>query len=255
MSNRDKASVESTCTVFSCTSNEFCDVYEDSTVSTSVLSEDTLASIAGNRELLRSAEQRYRLGDLLSGMLDYAPNPLGKRYVAVALHVASKKEGRHRGRSCKSTNGADVPPQSTSIRTNRSVSSLNPCLQHWLSQRPLFPNLNPAVARPLLQCSISKLPVCLDSLSAVSEREGTAYQIFPAKAARQVAKRELYYCAITHAFDKARARNLRKRGLKTDNPDVALSRMEVAHIMPPLLSNLGGKAPASVRFSIFLIYF
>jgi hypothetical protein len=85
-------SLESISTVLTCTSEEFQVFYDNSNLDTEVLVQDALNTIIPlNKEKLREADKRYRLHDLLSAMLLHAPNPLGKRYVAVCLHVAHKK--------------------------------------------------------------------------------------------------------------------------------------------------------------------
>ena len=84
---------ESTCTSLSCTSAEFHELYDNDRLYTNTLSQDAIENIIGlNREHLREANPRYRLDVFLSAMLDMAPNQSGKRYVAVALHIAHKKE-------------------------------------------------------------------------------------------------------------------------------------------------------------------
>lgn len=68
------------------------ELYENTNMSTHVLSEDTLVNVVGrHRDLLREADQRYRLDTLLTAMLEHAPHPLGQRYVAIALHIAHRK--------------------------------------------------------------------------------------------------------------------------------------------------------------------
>lgn len=84
--------LESTCTILRCTSEDFWSIYESDKLATDVLSHDILTNVIGaNRERLRAAERRYRLDDLLSGMIIHAPHPLGQRYVAVSLHIAHQK--------------------------------------------------------------------------------------------------------------------------------------------------------------------
>ena len=171
MSHRHTTPVESICTVLSCTPEEFWDVYENTTLSTSVLSEDALANtIAESRTLLLSVKQRHRLDDFLSGMLEYAPHPLGKRYVAVALHIASKKGGDTVVDLAKAWMEQMFLPSQPASESITVFHSLNPCVQYWPSQKPLSPNSNPAVARPApstSQRSTSKPPVHRDR--AVSE--------------------------------------------------------------------------------------
>jgi hypothetical protein len=89
MSHRRTLSVESTCTILSCTSDKFFEFYNN--YSTSILSEDAAKIIDKNRQRLQAADKRYRLDYFLSAMLEHAPHPPGKRYVSVALHIAQEK--------------------------------------------------------------------------------------------------------------------------------------------------------------------
>src|SRR6266702_1724222 len=85
-------SAELTCTVLTRTSEEFQELYDNERLLTEVLSDKALRNIIGpNSARLREADRRYRLDDLLSAMLEHAPHPLGRRYVAVSLHVAHQK--------------------------------------------------------------------------------------------------------------------------------------------------------------------
>jgi hypothetical protein len=73
-------------------SKEFQELFENESLLTEALSDDALRDIIRpNRTRLRAADSRYRLDDLLSAMLEHAPHPLGRRYVAVSLHVAYRK--------------------------------------------------------------------------------------------------------------------------------------------------------------------
>ena len=83
-------SAESTCTVLTCTSEGYQDFYEKRFL-TEVLSNDAERNIIGPNSARLQAEPRYRLDKLLYAMLKHAPHPLGKRYVAVCLHVAHQK--------------------------------------------------------------------------------------------------------------------------------------------------------------------
>lgn len=86
------ASIESTCTIITCTSEDFLQLYDNKTLSTDVLAEEVEANvIRPNAEDLRAASQQYYLDELLSTMLTNAPHPCGKRYVAITLHIAHNK--------------------------------------------------------------------------------------------------------------------------------------------------------------------
>ncbi|KAJ7121020.1 hypothetical protein C8R44DRAFT_853342 [Mycena epipterygia] len=92
MSHRRTKSVESTCTVLTCTSDEFWDFFGNDKLSTIELVQDSLRNVIHpNRERLRQSDARYRLDNLLDGMLQQAPHPSGQRYAAVALHIAHEK--------------------------------------------------------------------------------------------------------------------------------------------------------------------
>ena len=85
-------SPESIHTILTCNSDEFWDSFNNQTLPTDVLSNAVVENIIRpNTERLRAADERYRLDLLLSALLDHAPHPLGKRYVAVCLDIANKK--------------------------------------------------------------------------------------------------------------------------------------------------------------------
>ena len=92
MCHQRKVFLGSICTTLRCTPDEFWSIYENDEVATDVLSNNILTNVIGaNHEKLRAAERRYRIDDLLSGMIIHAPHPLGQRYVAVSIHIAHKK--------------------------------------------------------------------------------------------------------------------------------------------------------------------
>ena len=84
-------SIESLCTVLTCASEEFRKLYDDSTLPTNVLCNEARYVINLSSPKLRTADQRYRLCDLLNAMLQDAPCPSGRRYVAVCLQIAQQK--------------------------------------------------------------------------------------------------------------------------------------------------------------------
>jgi len=85
-------SAESICSILTCASEEYQDIYNNESLLTSVLAEDVLLNvIRPNSARLRAADDRYRLDHLLTGMLNHAPHPSGERYVAVCLYVAHQK--------------------------------------------------------------------------------------------------------------------------------------------------------------------
>jgi hypothetical protein len=79
-------------TVLTVTSDDYEDFYRNENFRTEVLADDALRNvIRPNCARLRAADGRYRLDDLLTGMLEHAPHPLGQRYVALSLLVAHQE--------------------------------------------------------------------------------------------------------------------------------------------------------------------
>ncbi|KAH9170892.1 hypothetical protein EDB89DRAFT_1218022 [Lactarius sanguifluus] len=201
---------ESTCTVPTCTSQEFQHLYDNESLLTDDLSDDALRSIIGpNRTRLREAETRYRLDDLLSAMLEHAPHPLGRRYVAVSLHIA-REDGV--------VNAAKA----------------------WLNNL-LLPML--AISKAIKTEPASSQTPTIDT---TVQRIESASPILRAK----VALRERYHCAITKAFDQARARKLSKEGRVGEVPNkVGQLPMEVAHIVPFLLNEFDDQLISSLEIT------
>jgi hypothetical protein len=84
-------SFESICTILTCASEEYEAFFAQEALLTEVLSDDVLHNIIRpNSERLR-ADGRYRLDDLLYAMMKHAPHPLGRRYVAICLHIAHQR--------------------------------------------------------------------------------------------------------------------------------------------------------------------
>ena len=70
-------------------SEEYQTLYEDKKLLTEDLYKNVMDNvILPNSTMLRAADQLYRLDAVLYAMLEYAPHPLGVRYVAVSLLVA-----------------------------------------------------------------------------------------------------------------------------------------------------------------------
>ncbi len=85
-------SPESIHTILTCNSDEFWRSFNNQTLQADVLSNTVVENIIRpNTERLRTADERYRFDLLLSALLDHAPHPLGKRYVAVCLDIANQK--------------------------------------------------------------------------------------------------------------------------------------------------------------------
>ncbi|KAH9026718.1 hypothetical protein EDB83DRAFT_1926692 [Lactarius deliciosus] len=188
---------ESTCTVLTCTSQEFQSFYDNESLLTDDLSDDALRNIIGpNRTRLREAETRYRLDDLLSAMLEHAPHPLGRRYVAVSLHVAREDGVVNAAKSWMDNLLLPMLAISKAIKTEPASSQT-----------------------PSIDTTVQHIECASPTLRA------------------KVALRERYHCAITKAFDQARARELSKEGRVGEVPNkVGQLPMEAAHIIPFLLN-------------------
>ncbi|KAH8995217.1 hypothetical protein EDB86DRAFT_1182462 [Lactarius hatsudake] len=127
-------------------------------------------------------------------MLEHAPHPLGRRYVAVSLHVA---------------------------REDGVVDAA----KAWLDNL-LLPML--AISKAIKTEPASSQTPTIDT--TVQHIESAS----PTLRAK-VALRERYHCAITKAFDQARARKLSKEGRVEEVPNkVGQLPKEVAHIIPLL---------------------
>ncbi len=73
-------------------SEDYEKLYSNEGLLTEELSDDVLGNvIRPNSAMLHAADGRYHLDKLLSGMLEHAPHPSGRRYVAVRLHIAHQK--------------------------------------------------------------------------------------------------------------------------------------------------------------------
>jgi hypothetical protein len=79
--------------ILSCSSDRFSEFY-NGPYATNVLVRDAKRIISRSHAALlqeANSQGRYRLDELLLGMLDHAPDPSGQRYVAVVLNVAVVK--------------------------------------------------------------------------------------------------------------------------------------------------------------------
>lgn len=210
-------SAESTCTVLTCTSLNFRDFFQNERLLTEALSDDVLVStIRPNRARLRAADPKYRLDDLLIAMLKHAPHPLGKRYVAVCLHIAHRK----------------------------GVDGVVDAARAWLHNLIL----------PML--AITKADKTAPANSQTPTIETTMLQTEGASRKDQsalrasVGCREQHHCAISKAFDKAMARTLEEPGdSDTIPPAVSQQRMEAAHIIPFSLNNFNINAVGGLDFA------
>ncbi|KAH8995216.1 hypothetical protein EDB86DRAFT_2829534 [Lactarius hatsudake] len=203
---------DSTYTVLTCTSQEFQSFYDNESLLTDDLSDDALRNIIGpNSARLREAETRYRLDDLLSAMLEHAPHPLGRRYVAVSLHVARQK-------------GEDGVVNAAKA---------------WLDDL-LLPMLAVSKAMKSWPVSSRQTPTAKQDIESASRND---QRVLKAK----VALREQYRCAITKTFDRARVEKLQRERRFDEIPRVGQLRMEPAHIMPFLLNRSTTEAIGSPR--------
>lgn len=70
-------------------SEEYRTLYEDKNLLTEDLYKNVMDNvILPNKAMLRAVDKQYRLDAVLYAMLEYAPHPLGVRYVAASLLVA-----------------------------------------------------------------------------------------------------------------------------------------------------------------------
>ncbi|KAN0132173.1 hypothetical protein V8E53_009939 [Lactarius tabidus] len=206
-------SVESICTVLTCASEEYEDIFAQESLPTEVLSEDALNKIIRpNSERLRAADGRYRLDDLLYAMLEHAPHPSGKRYVAICLHIAHQK-------------GEDGVVNAAKA---------------WLDNL-LLPML--AISRrKKTQPASSQTP----TIDTTMEHIESATRDDQSNLRNAVALREEYRCAITKIFDNARAEKLLREERIGEIPKgVGQHPMEAAHIIPFLLNGFDGRAISS----------
>ncbi|KAL0952337.1 hypothetical protein HGRIS_006617 [Hohenbuehelia grisea] len=89
-------SVSSISSILSCSSETFYNLYNDENVATHTLCQAALNDIIEPerqqlQDVMAKGNKRFRLDELLIGMLEHAPHPDGRRYVAVALHIAHGK--------------------------------------------------------------------------------------------------------------------------------------------------------------------
>ncbi|KAJ7799921.1 hypothetical protein B0H14DRAFT_2901689 [Mycena olivaceomarginata] len=204
MSHRRTDSAGSTCTVLTCTSDEFWDLYDNDNLSTVELARDVLNNaVHPRRTRLRQSDTRFRLDDLLVGMLQQAPDPCGQRYVAVALHIAHEK-------------GTDA---------------VIDVAKAWLDYL-FLPML--AIARASRTEPTSSQTPTIDT--TVQHIEG-ADRSEQAKLRDLINEREQHRCAITGAFDLSFVTELLQQGREQEIPDVPQLRMEAAHAIPFLLND------------------
>ncbi|KAN0133015.1 hypothetical protein V8E53_009188 [Lactarius tabidus] len=201
-------SLESISTVLTCTSEEFQVFYNNDNLSTEALVQDALKSIISpNTGKLSEADKRYRLHDLLSAMLQHAPDPLGQRYVAVCLHIAHQK-------------GEDGVVNAAKA---------------WLDNL-FLPMLAISKARKTEPAS-SQTPTIDITMEHIASASRNDQSLLRAR----VAQREQDRCAITKAIDRAFIRKLQDEGRSEEISDDAQALMHAAHIIPFLLNRFDDK--------------
>ncbi|KAJ6621954.1 hypothetical protein B0H10DRAFT_2214770 [Mycena sp. CBHHK59/15] len=205
MSHRRTDSVESTCTVLTCTSDEFWEFFDNGSLSTVELAEDLLRNvIRPNKARLRESDARYHLDELLAGMLQEAPDPSGKRYAAVALHIAHGK----------------------------GPEAVVDVAKAWLDN--LFLPMLTIARSPRAEPASSQTP----TIDTTVQRIEGADRSEQSKLRDTVAGREQNRCAITGAFDRSFVTELLQQGRGQEIPTgVPQLRMAAAHIIPFLLND------------------
>ncbi|KAJ6530738.1 hypothetical protein B0H19DRAFT_1191955 [Mycena capillaripes] len=211
MSHSRNLSISSFCSTLSINPDEFLDFFDNDNYNTGVLVTEAHGIVEKHRPRLIMAappgpgSKRYRLDKLLDAMLSYAPNPLGARYVAVALHVAATKndEGQSIVMTAKAWLDQFVLPMLTISMDNRSEPSS--------SQTP----------------TLDETAQVIESADRKEQREFRA----------SLAKREDYYCAITRAFDRERVEYLDAHQRSHEVPHAAARKMVAAHIIPLFLNS------------------
>ncbi|KAK7457200.1 hypothetical protein VKT23_010498 [Stygiomarasmius scandens] len=91
MSRQRTAFIESFSGFLRCNSEAYFHIFNDDRLHTDVLSAGAQDFIAEHKEHLRAANEQYLLDKLLLAMLEHAPHPDGKRYIAVAVNIAHRK--------------------------------------------------------------------------------------------------------------------------------------------------------------------
>ncbi|CAK5279108.1 unnamed protein product [Mycena citricolor] len=208
MSHRRTDSASSTCTVLTCTSDQFWDVYDNDKLSTIELVRDVLNNaIRPRKTFLRQSDTRFHLDDLLVGMLQQAPDPSGQRYVAVALLIAHEK----------------------------GTEAVIDIARAWMDYL-FLPMLS--IARAVRTEPTSSQTPTIDT--TVQHIEG-ADRLEQTRLRDLTSQREQHRCAITGAFDLSFVSKLLQQGRGKEIPDVPQLRMEAAHIIPFLLNDFDNK--------------
>ncbi|KAH9015596.1 hypothetical protein EDB85DRAFT_808724 [Lactarius pseudohatsudake] len=213
MSLRGSDPTESICAVLTCTSKEYQDLYDNDRFLTGALSDGALRNIIHpNGARLRAADSQYHLDDLLCAMLEHAPHPLGRRYVAVCLHVANQM-------------------------SEDEVVNIAKAWLHYL----LLPILAASVAINSEPTSSQTFTIDTHIESASPDDRSILRD--------NVAHREQYRCAVTKIFDRTRALKLYMEGRAGEIPrKEAQSRMEAAHVIP-LINNFDERSIRSLELT------
>ncbi|KAH9074124.1 hypothetical protein EDB83DRAFT_2515891 [Lactarius deliciosus] len=208
MSLQRSDSIESICTVLTCSSDEYRVLYDDERLLTEVLSDGALRNVIHpNSARLRAADPRYYLDEVLSAMLKHAPHPLGRRYVAVCLHVAQQMGEDGLVNAARAwLDHLLLPMLAASVAINSEPRT-------GQATYPYF-NWDSEPASPDDQCILRD----------------------------NVGRREQYRCAVTKRFDRVRALKLIRERRAGEIPrKQAQYLMEAAHIIPSLIDSFDDK--------------
>ena len=239
-------SVESICTILTCASEEYDDVFAQENLPTEVLYEDALNKIIRpNSEKLRAADGRYRLDDLLYAMLQHAPHSSGRRYVAICLHIAYQKGEDDVVNAAKAWLDNLLLPSSLFHLSLTSTECW--CLVLAISKRK---KTQPASSQtPTIDATMEHIESATRDDQRILRNAVSIVPLpplFPLFNSFQVALREQYRCAITKIFDSARAEKLLREERIGEIPKgVGQHAMEAAHIIPFLLNGFDGRAITS----------
>ncbi|KAJ7629369.1 hypothetical protein DFH06DRAFT_1480366 [Mycena polygramma] len=177
-------------------STDFVEFFEDENPNTDALVEDCINFINKHEEELRAESNKYRLDEVLRGMMHWAPSSAGKRYAAVALYVAI-----HQG-----------------------FESVKTVAQSWVDNLlvPIFVLGRRSMKEQALSV---QTPLVDETALAIQNTDRTEQQ----KLHALVGFREEYCCAISRAFDFDRVVPYQR--MNRAIPPGGQQSMNVAHIL------------------------
>jgi hypothetical protein len=244
MSHSRNLSISSFCSTLSINPDEFLDFFDNDNYNTGVLVTEAHGIVEKHRPRLIMAappgpgSKRYRLDKLLDAMLSYAPNPLGARYVAVALHVAATKndEGQSIVMAAKAWLDQFVLPSEAFSSFVLSTLTKSTAIVLTISMD------NRSEPSSSQTPTLDETAQVIESADRKEQREfrASVSQIDPwflSIKLSQLAKREDYYCAITRAFDRERVEYLDAHQRSHEVPHAAARKMVAAHIIPLFLNS------------------